>query len=72
MQDHPRMAVEGAERFVEQQDVRVAGKRHQQGDSLPHAAGQVVRKHIAEPCEAAGLKQGGDLRVDRGRPGIPR
>ena len=69
--------VQGAERLVEQQDLRVVDQRPGQGRPLGHAAGELVRVGVGEGLEADQAQElvrprGGARGARRGRPGRPR
>src|SRR5581483_5397341 len=48
MQQVARLRVQGGERLVHQQDVRLCSQRAGQGDALSHAAGKLVRVTVFE------------------------
>ncbi len=46
-----RQRVEGAERFVHQQDLRIAGQGAGDADALLHPARQLVDRRVLEPVQ---------------------
>ncbi|OLT20400.1 hypothetical protein BJF78_09935 [Pseudonocardia sp. CNS-139] len=56
----PRHRVQGAERLVEQQDVRFEGERAGDRDALAHAAGELARPRVLEAGEADEREQVAD------------
>ncbi len=51
------LGIEGAERFVEQEDARLDGEGAGERDALALAAGQLVRIAVAEPIELNQIEQ---------------
>lgn len=60
------LGVEGAEGFVEEQDLRLHRQRAGQGDTLPLAAGELLWIAVGEPVELHHVEQLVDLGLDRG------
>ena len=76
LEDELGLIVEGGERLVEQQDVRIGGQRADERHALTHAAGELIRIRVLEAGQAVGFQQlvrspprfGGALRREsRGR-----
>ncbi|SPZ06525.1 Uncharacterised protein [Pseudomonas aeruginosa] len=60
------LGVEGAEGFVEEQDLRLHRQRAGQGDTLPLATGELLGIAVGEPVELHHVEQLVDLGLDRG------
>ena len=57
LEDELGLIVERRERLVEQQDVRIGGKRADERHALPHAAGELIGIGVLEAAEAVGFQQ---------------